>query len=133
MRSRYTTVLGIAAVVMALGLGACGGDEPAPAGGGGDAGTAAPGAPADAGGDQSVTVTTQNFAFSPSELSVASGGTVTVDNKDDAPHTFTVTDSDVNVEVDPGDTADATIDLDAGSYDFVCKLHPDMTGTLTVT
>ena len=30
------------------------------------------------------------------------------------------------------DSEDVTIDLDPGSYDFICRFHAQMTGTLTV-
>ena len=71
-------------------------------------------------------------AVTPS-LSVATGSTVDLDNKDTVEHTFTVDGQDVDVDIQPSATATATIDLPAGSYDFHCKIHPNMTGTLTVT
>jgi plastocyanin len=65
---------------------------------------------------------------------VATGGTVTLDNRDGTTHTFTIDGQDVDVTVDGGTTGSATIDLAAGSYPFHCKIHPaTMTGTLTVT
>jgi plastocyanin len=85
------------------------------------------------GGSTSTTLTMQNIAFSPTSLSVATGSTVDLDNEDSVTHTFTIDGQDVDVTVDGGTTGSAPIDLAAGSYDFHCKIHPSMTGTLTVT
>jgi plastocyanin len=76
----------------------------------------------------------EDFQFDPTELSVASGDTIVV--KNDAPgtpHTFTVTDTDIDESLDPDAEVDVTIDLDPDTYDFVCTIHPQMTGTMTVT
>ena len=115
--------------VLAIGLlaAACGGGgstetttPPAATGGGG-------------GGAGETTLTMQNIAYNPTSLSVATGGTVTLNNMDGVTHTFTIDGQDVDVSVDGGTTGSATIDLAAGSYDFHCKIHSSMTGTLTVT
>jgi plastocyanin len=90
-------------------------------------------APAGGGGGE-PDVKAEDFQFDPTELSVASGDTIVVKNDaPSTPHTFTVTDTDIDESLDPDATVDVKIDLDPGSYDFMCTIHPQMTGTLTVT
>lgn len=89
-------------------------------------------APAGGGGEPEVKA--EDFQFDPTELSVASGDTIVVKNDTPStPHTFTVTDTDIDESLDPDATVDVKIDLDPDTYDFVCTIHPQMTGTLTVT
>ena len=88
----------------------------------------------DGGGGGEPDVKAEDFQFDPTEVSVASGDTIAVKNDTPStPHTFTVTDTDIDESIDPDATVDVKIDLDPGSYDFMCTIHPQMTGTLTVT
>ena len=75
-----------------------------------------------------------SFTFSPSTFTVKQGDTITLDNVSDTPHTFTVTGQGIDVETQPGKTAQVTIDLPPGTYPFVCRFHESMgmTGTLVV-
>lgn len=85
------------------------------------------------GATEDATVTASNFAFSPSELSIDAGTDITFTNDDTTAHTFTVDDTDVDVEVQPGESASVpTGELDSGDYSFHCRFHSQMTGTLTV-
>ena len=76
-----------------------------------------------------------NFAFDPTSLTAAAGDSIDFTNEDDASHSFTVDDADIDVEVDAGSSGTIDLaDVDPGSYDFYCKFHKDsMTGTLEVT
>jgi plastocyanin len=67
-------------------------------------------------------------------LVVDAGGAVFVENKDLTRHTFTVDDSDVEVEVPAGADRRVVIDLEAGSYTYRCDVpgHETMEGELTV-
>jgi plastocyanin len=96
--------------------------------------TAAPDAGGDAAGDDAADggVVMAGFAFEPTELTVAAGATIPVTNEDSAAHTFTSDDGGFDVEVDGGASGEATAPDEPGTYDFVCRFHPDMTGTLTV-
>ena len=73
-----------------------------------------------------------NFSFTPRELSVKSGATVEWTNKDDTPHTVT-SDSDLfsSPLMDTRQTFRHTFPS-TGSFSYHCKLHPTMTGTVTV-
>jgi plastocyanin len=86
------------------------------------------------GGGGGITVTQQNFSFTPPEVTVESGEDITVTNGNPStPHTFTVEDIDVTNE--GGQSTEVRIELDPGTYDFVCRFHESqgMTGTLIVT
>lgn len=119
-------LLVVAVVVVAAFAAACGGTD--------DGGASAT-EPAGEGGDAAVTLTAANFAFDPSTVTAAVGDTIEFTNEDDAEHSFTIDDSDVDEDVDGGGST--TVDLgslEAGSYDFYCKYHKDsMTGTLEIT
>jgi plastocyanin len=80
-------------------------------------------------------VTARDFAFDPSELTLEAGKEVTIvlTNEDSAEHNITAEELDVDADAEGGETGQATVTPDAGSYDFHCKYHPDqMTGTITV-
>ncbi len=107
----------LAAFATLLALAACSGDET------GSTTTAEPAEPA-------ATITITDFSFT-GATSVAVGETVTVTNEDTVGHTWTSTDG----QFDSGSLAEgATFEYafdEAGSYDFFCSVHPDMTGTIT--
>lgn len=75
-----------------------------------------------------------SFAFMPSTMTVTRGTTLMLKNVSDTVHTFTVTGQGIDVETQPGQTSQVTIDLKPGSYPFVCRFHESlgMTGTLVV-
>ena len=75
-----------------------------------------------------------SYTFSPSTVTVKQGQTITLDNVSTTAHTFTVTGQGIDVETQPGKTAQVTIDLPPGTYPFVCRFHESMgmTGTLVV-
>ena len=81
----------------------------------------------------------RQFAYSPSELHVNPGDTVTIQVvSTDVVHGLYVDDYDISVEADPGQTATLTfIANKAGSFRFRCNvtcgaMHPFMIGRLTV-
>ncbi len=76
-----------------------------------------------------------NFTFSPAELRVPRGATVTWTNRDDIPHT--VTDKARPKEVrsaalDTGDRYARAFPV-RGRFGYFCSLHPHMQGTVVVT
>lgn len=79
-------------------------------------------------------ITIQQFAFSPKTVTVKAGQTVTITNKDSAPHTVT---SDIDGSFDSGSinsgqTGSFTAPSVAGVYSFHCNIHKSMTATLVV-
>jgi plastocyanin len=77
-----------------------------------------------------------DFAFRPDCLSVDASTmpmTFALENTGDAPHTFTVTGTDVDINVDPGASVDVSLSgLEPGTYAVTCTFHPQMEATLTV-
>jgi plastocyanin len=87
-------------------------------------------------GSGGKTLTQVNYQFTPSNLKVRQGDTITVsDTNPTTPHTFTVEGTDIDVANDAQSSQEVTIDLDPGSYAFFCRFHraQGMEGTLTVT
>jgi len=90
-------------------------------------------APADAAADP-ITVDIANFAFAPKDIQAKVGQKITFTNQDSAPHTATATagakfDSG---QLDQGKSFSYTAKK-AGTIQFVCSFHPNMTGTITVS
>jgi plastocyanin len=73
-----------------------------------------------------------DFAFRPDCLSVDAGATITLENSGDAPHTFTVGGTDLDVKVDPGGSGEVSFEVDPGIYSVTCTFHPQMEATVTV-
>lgn len=78
----------------------------------------------------SHTVTIKGFAFDPANLSIARGDTVDFTNMDSAPHTASGADFDTGT-LKKGATGSVTF-KSAGSFDYHCKFHGSMKGTITV-
>ena len=116
--------IGIALVAVLALTAACGGND------GGEAAPSGEGAAA----QEAVALSASDMAFSPPTLEAPAGGSIEFVNDDDAKHSFTVEEAGIDTDADAG--ASATVDLgdaEPGSYDFVCKYHPDMKGTLEIT
>lgn len=76
-----------------------------------------------------------NFAFDPTELTIAQGESVEIANEGKTLHNFTVDGEGITSgNVQSGQSATAnTSSLEAGTYDFYCSLHrAAMQGTLEV-
>jgi plastocyanin len=151
---RYAAVTSVAAAVLALAAcgsssgsstgtgagsgGAYGGGGATTAGAaattaaaGGAATTAASGGAAPAAGAGAVTI--KDFAFDPGDLTVAKGTTVTWKNDDSATHRIKSGDGSFDSkDLKNGDSFDHTFDT-AGSFDYICGIHPSMKGKITVT
>jgi plastocyanin len=109
-------------VVLAALTTACSGDGSS---GESDDGTTAPAAGSDA------EITIADFSFS-GATSVSVGDTVEVTNNDTVGHTWTASDGTFDSgTLAEGASFDFTFD-EAGEYDFMCSIHPQMTGTITV-
>ena len=81
-----------------------------------------------------VLIETRAVVFGPTELTVAAGGGIWVDNADPFRHTFTVPGTDIDLEL-PGSTSRRIdVDLPPGVYEVICAIpgHESMTATLVV-
>ncbi|WP_308298892.1 cupredoxin family copper-binding protein [Streptomyces sp. GESEQ-35] len=79
-------------------------------------------------------VTMQGYAFSPANLTVPAGSTVTWTNQDTAPHDVKTTSGPVSIHspmLDKGESWSFTFGT-AGAYGYYCTVHPDMTAGITV-
>lgn len=89
--------------------------------------------------ERTFRIEAQQFAYSPSELSVNPGDRVTIQLvSTDVVHGLYLDGYDISVEADPGQTATLTFVADkSGSFRFRCNvtcgaMHPFMIGKLTV-
>ncbi len=138
MKARFAVL----SLILVLGLivAGCGGSDDKESSSGG-AGTseqpADTGGGAAAGGGKAVEVGMEGIEFQPADVTVAVGGTVTWTNNESIPHDVTKGDgpgpdfSSGRGNMMEGDTFEQTFD-DAGKIDYVCTVHPNMTGTVTV-
>lgn len=104
------------AVVAALGLAACGG-------GGGAAS-------APASGNAAVTVAVSDMAFKPGAVTVDAGQAVAWEWDDEPVHDVAFDDGRTSPKQNRG-SWERTFDR-PGDYRYVCTLHPNMKGTVTV-
>lgn len=81
----------------------------------------------------SPAVTIDNFTFTPGVLTVPAGTTVTWRNRDDIPHSIVGKNGAFrSAALDTDDRYTFTFKT-AGTFDYVCGLHPHMTGKVIVT
>jgi plastocyanin len=94
---------------------------------------AGPCAPSDAAG-AAVSVKIANFAFDPATVTAKVGDVISWTNSDTVQHTATVKDNDACTTPALATNASGGITFSqVGSYDFFCKIHPQMTGKIEVT
>jgi plastocyanin len=126
---RLTLTLGL--VALAAVLAACSNTSAAPASGNR--------APAGSPSGNGVTVVAKDITFTTPTVSAKAGSpfTLTFDNEDGAPHNIAISDAS-GTKVFKGDiVTNQTVDyavpaLAAGTYSFICEVHPEMKGTLTI-
>jgi plastocyanin len=81
------------------------------------------------------TVTIADFTFDPDCFTASASQSITVVNEDDVGHTFTMVGTDINVPIAGGETFNGepiSGVVQPGTYEFVCTIHPQMTGEVTV-
>jgi plastocyanin len=86
--------------------------------------------PPSAGMGETVTVDIVDFAFAQPEITVRPGTTVTWTNTGVAPHTVSGLPTESGT-IDPGQSFSFTFD-EAGTFDYQCAFHPQMTGRVIV-
>jgi amicyanin len=92
--------------------------------------TTASGTTTAAGQTQKAAVSIQNFAFSPAQLTIKVGTTVVWTNDDSAGHNIK-SDAFTSPMMAKGQTFEFTFDK-AGTYDYICGVHPTMKGQIIV-
>ena len=80
-----------------------------------------------------ITVEISNFAFQPATVTIQVGDTVTWTNLDGAAHTATDTGPQALFDgvMDNGESFSYTF-TQAGTFNYFCTFHPEMTGTVVV-
>jgi plastocyanin len=118
----------LAALLLTLGLAACGDDDDATnAGAGDDTSTTAP----EAEGGEEVTIVAEDFSLT--SVTAKPGEDVYLDNTGEKPHTVTADDGSFDTgSTAPGAESEFTAPSEPGTYAYHCSIHPTMTGTLTV-
>ena len=126
--NRLTLTLG--PVVLAAVLSACSGTSAAPNGSA---------VPAGSPSGNSVTVVAKDLKFTTPTVSAKVGSPflIAFDNQDGAPHNIAISDASgakvFKGEIVAGKQVEYQVGaLPAGTYGFICEVHPDMKGTLTV-
>jgi plastocyanin len=131
--ARWLALL-LACMALALVAAGCGDDDDDDGGGGGAATTEEPAGDGGGGGGGGGTeVSQEDISFQPAEVSVGVGDTVTWTNNDSVGHDVTADgfSSGEPGGMAPGDTFEQTFD-EAGTFDYVCTVHPGMEGTVVV-
>jgi plastocyanin len=124
--------------VCALGLTTCSSDDGGGATGAetGATGTTKNGDCVDLTGEGATfTITISDFAFDPNCFTASASQGISVENQDAADHTFTITGTDVDIPIAAGETFNGepiSGAVSPGTYDFLCTLHPTMTGQATI-
>jgi len=79
-----------------------------------------------------ATVTIKNFDYSPMDITIKAGETVTWKNLDGEPHTVVSTDGAFRSKaLDENDSFSFKFDK-PGTYKYICSIHPQMKATITV-
>ena len=125
---RQTLTLGLLA--LAATLAACSGASANPA---------TPAAPAGSPSGDAVSVVAKDVKFTTPAVIAPAGKpfTIAFDNQDGAPHNIAISNSSgaqvFKGEIVTSQKVDYQVPaLAAGSYSFLCEVHPDMKGTVTV-
>jgi plastocyanin len=120
---RPVRCLTVILALLALGVAACGGDD-----GGAEQGASSEGCP-----DGAVVIKMADIKFDPEEASADAGQDICWTNEDSIDHDV-VAESGASFKSElfgKGETFTTKVDK-AGTVDYVCTIHPGMTGTLTI-
>lgn len=134
----------IGALLLTTGLAACSDDsedsggDAAPTSEAGSDTTAAPAegtdgeAPADG---EAVTVEIGDFVYDPTPVEITAGQSIVWENVHNQAHTATGQgDQDFDTaNIAPGESSDPVVFDEAGSFTYICALHPFMEGTVEVS
>lgn len=82
-------------------------------------------------GAKTVTVTMDNVAYVPVNISARVGDVVAWKNVDLVAHTATARDKSFDLMIFPNKSKTLTLKK-AGEFDYYCKFHPNMTGHISV-
>jgi plastocyanin len=79
-----------------------------------------------------MAVDIRNFSFVPQSIAVQKGARIKFTNNDSVNHTVTGSAFDSGV-IQPGESYVLdTSNLASGTYDYICTIHPNMKGAITI-
>jgi len=76
-------------------------------------------------------ISIENFAFNPSEISVAKGAEIVWVNNDKVLHDITLDNGAFDKDLQPSESF-SFIFNEAGEYSYHCDIHPEMIGKIIV-
>ena len=135
----------LAGLLLLIGTAGCGSDEP-----GGDVQPSDTGAPSaqatdtgsggctdasatDLSGDDPFAITIRDSTWDPDCVKASGAAAITIENKDSVDHTFTIPDTQIDAPLPGNETFNGeAAGLDPGTYEFICTIHPTITGTIIV-
>jgi len=77
-------------------------------------------------------VTIADFAFTPAQITIDEGDTVTWTNKGPTAHSATAPDGSFDTGIFPAGQSRSQTFNDAGTFSYICTPHPNMHGTIVV-
>jgi plastocyanin len=130
----------IAALFITTGLAACS-DDSSDTDDGAAGSTETTAAPAESSDDpapadgETVTVEIGDFVFEPTPIEITAGQSVVWENTHNQAHTSSGQgDQDWDTQnIAPGESSEPVLFEDAGSFTYICALHPFMEGTVEVS
>jgi plastocyanin len=81
---------------------------------------------------RSAKVEIVDFAYDPDPVTIEEGGKVIWQNEDSAPHTATADDGSFDTGTLEEGKLKSESFKEAGTYTYICSIHPDMHGTVEV-
>ncbi len=81
---------------------------------------------------RSAEVEIEDFSYRPDPVTIEEGGKVIWKNRDSAPHTATAADGSFDTGTIEEDKLKSETFKEAGTYEYVCSIHPQMHGTVEV-
>jgi plastocyanin len=81
---------------------------------------------------RSAKVEIVDFAYDPDPVAIEEGGKVIWTNRDSAPHTATADDGSFDTGTLEEGKLKSESFKEAGTYTYICSIHPDMHGTVEV-
>jgi plastocyanin len=102
---------------------------------GGGNGSVAPGSSVSSGSSTGTSISISNFMFSPMNMTVQPGATISVTNKDSATHTLTASGpGGFNTgNISHNQTKTFRAPMKPGTYQYICNIHQYMMGTIRVS
>jgi LPXTG-motif cell wall-anchored protein len=80
----------------------------------------------------SGSVTVADFQFTPAQITINQGDTVTWTNNGPTPHSATAPDGSFDTGIFPDGQSRSHTFNEAGTFNYICTPHPDMHGTIVV-